>query len=113
MLINKAEAEKVSNSNNCKVREYNISSETVSFATAKIDGRYPDEDRVVNMQCEELYYVISGSGVIHSEFGDFGINPGGLYYFKKAEKYWVEGNDMHMAIISTPKWSKEQHKKVK
>jgi uncharacterized cupin superfamily protein len=36
----------------------------VDAATAAIIGRYPDENRVVNQQCDELAYVFEGEGKI-------------------------------------------------
>lgn len=112
MLIKKVEAKKINNSNDCTVWEYEYPSELFSVATAFIDGRYPVEKRVVNAECEEVYFVLSGSGVIHSEKGDFDINEGDLYFFGRGEVYWIEGNKLSLVLVNAPKWSPEQHKGV-
>ena len=112
MLIKKAESEKKSNSRLCTVWEYGYPSEDFSFATALIDGRYPEEKRVTNLECEEVYYIISGSGTVHSEKGDFEISEGDLYFFEKREVYWIEGDDLLLALVNAPKWTPEQHKIV-
>ncbi len=108
MLIKKPQAKKKVISEQCFVWEYNSQSENVSFATAFINGRFPDKGRVANTGCEEIYYVLSGHGVIHSEFGDFNIEESDFYHFKKGEKYWAEGKKLKLILVNTPKWSHEQ-----
>jgi len=108
MLIKKSQVKKKTNSETCSVWEYDSQSENISFAIAYIDGRFPDKGRVANTGCEETYYVLSGSGTIHSEFGDFNIEEGDLYYFKKGEKYWSEGKQLKLVLVNLPKWSPEQ-----
>ena len=110
MLIKKTDATKQENSKDCTVWEYNFPSKDFSYATARIDGRYPDEKRVTNLECEEIYFVMSGSGVVHSEKGDFEINEGDVYFFEKGEVYWVEGVQLYVALVNAPKWTPEQHK---
>jgi mannose-6-phosphate isomerase-like protein (cupin superfamily) len=112
MLVKKNQSKKHQNSENCTVWEYEYPSELFSFATALINGRYPAEKRSVNLGCEEAYYVISGEGIIHSEFGDFKIEQGDLYFFKKGEKYWVEGQDLFLGLANAPKWTPEQYNNV-
>ena len=112
MLIKKSDSKKIENSADCVVHEYAYPSELFSFATALINGRYPDEKRVTNLDCEEIYYVLSGSGIVHSEFDDSEIEEGDLYFFKKGEKYWVEGKNLLLVLVNAPKWTPEQHKTV-
>jgi mannose-6-phosphate isomerase-like protein (cupin superfamily) len=112
MLIKKSEARKKQNSKDCTIWEYEYPSKNFSYATALIDGRYPEERRATNLESEEVYYVISGSGVVYSEKGDFDINPGDLYFFEKGEIYWVEGKELLVALINAPQWTPEQHRIV-
>lgn len=112
MLIKKYQSKKVENSKDCVVWEYEYPSSLFSFATALINGRYPDKGQVTNLECEEIYYVVSGSGIIHSEFGDFKIEKRDMYFFKKAEKYWVEGKDLFLVLVNAPKWVAEQYRNI-
>ena len=112
MLIKKSESKKIQNSNDCTVWEYKYPSNQFSSATAHIDGRYPDSGQVTNLECEETYYVVSGSGVVHSEKGDFELNEGDLYFFSKAERYWVEGKNLFLVIVNAPNFRPEQHKLI-
>ncbi|MFH0857177.1 MAG: cupin domain-containing protein [Candidatus Magasanikbacteria bacterium] len=110
MLIKKSEAKEFQNSQDCVVFEYDVPSKDLSCATALIDGRYPEQKRVVNLECEEIYFVMSGSGIVHSEKGDFEIHEGDIYFFEKGEVYWVEGNKLSLVLFNAPKWTPEQHR---
>lgn len=112
MLVKKKNSIKVSNSKQCRVWEYPIQSKILSAATAIINGRYPDKGRSINTKCEEIYYVISGSGIIHSEKGNFKVTKGDAYFFKKKEKYWVEGKELFLYLSNTPSWYPGQYKNV-
>lgn len=113
MLVKKSQSKKIANSDQCTVWEYAFKSDIVSFATAYIDGRYPDKGKVSNTECEEIYFVTGGSGVVHSEFGDFKLEEGDLYHFKKGETYWTEGDKLQLVLVNAPKWSPDQHKHLK
>lgn len=109
MLVKKNQSRKHQNSKSCTVWEYEYPSESFSFATALINGRYPDKGRCANLGCEEVYYVISGEGIIHSEFGDFKIEQGDVYSFKKGEKYYVEGKNLFVGLANAPRWRLDQY----
>lgn len=64
------------------------------------------------MECEEVYYVVSGSGVIHSEFGSFEISTGDVYHFQIGEKFWVEGDNLELVLVNAPAWRSDQHKNI-
>lgn len=112
MLIKKSEAREKQNCADCTIWEYEYPSKNFSYATGLINGRYPAEKRATNTGCEEVYYTISGSGIVHSEKGDFELTPGDLYSFEKGEIYWVEGKELFLALVNAPAWTPEQHKIV-
>lgn len=112
MLIKKSASKKFQNSKDCTVWEYQFPSKDFSHATALIDGRYPEQKRATNLECEQTYFVISGSGIIHSEKGNFEISAGDLYFFEKGEAYWVDGSKLFVALVNAPKWTPEQYKIV-
>jgi len=66
----------------------------------------------MNLDCEQVYYVISGTGIIYSEKGEFKIEKGDLYYFERKEMYYVVGNNLEVCIINSPKWNFEQYKSI-
>lgn len=109
MLIKKQDSTKKENSKSCTVWEYNFPNEDLGFATCKINGRYPNSGKAMNTECDEIYYVISGRGTIHHETGNFEIEEGDAFYFEKGKWYWVEGEDLLVALPTAPKWSLEQY----
>ncbi len=112
MFTKKNKSNKIQNSKDCTVWEYVVPTERFSFATTLIDGRYPDEKRVTNLECEEIYYVISGSGTVYSEKGIFNLEAGDLYFFEQGEKYYVEGDNLFLVLVNAPKWTPDQHEIV-
>lgn len=112
MLIKKGDAVEHQNSQHCTVWEYTFPTELFSYAVARINGRYPEEKRVTNLDCEEIYHVISGSGIVHSEKGDFSMEVGDAYFFERGEAYWVEGENLMLALVNAPQWTPEQHQIV-
>ncbi len=67
---------------------------------------------MTKVECEEMYFVISESGTVHSEKGNFELTQGDAYFFEKREKYWVEGDNMFVSLVNVPKWTPEQHQVV-
>lgn len=112
MLIKKSDSTKVSNSDKCTVWEYDMHNKNFNVATAYIDGRFPDEKRVVNLEVEEIYYVQSGSATIYSEKGEFHIEAGDMYLFDKGEKFYVDAHDLHLVVTCAPAFDPAQHKIV-
>ena len=110
MLIKKSEARMKENSKNCTVWEYEFPSKDFSYATSVINGRYPDKWSMTNLECEQIYFVISGSWIIHFENENFEMNTWDLYFFEKWEKYWVEWNNLFISISNSPKWKPEQYR---
>jgi len=92
--------------------EHDHPTDNLSLATSLIDGRYPEQKRVTNLECEEICYVISGTGTIHSNKGTFEITEGDSYHFEIGEKYAIEGDNLKLALINAPKWRLDQHKIV-
>jgi mannose-6-phosphate isomerase class I len=113
MLIKKADSIEKSNSKQCIVFEYPSENKEISVAIAVINGRYPDKGRVFNAKCAQAYYVISGSGIIYSEKGNFKIAKGDVYFFEKKETYFVEGKKLSLHISNSPSWYPEQYKNIK
>ena len=61
-IIHKNQAEIHENSDVCSAIEYPSDDKGINGAVVKLNGRYPDKDRVVNLKCKEMVYIIKGSG---------------------------------------------------
>ena len=101
------------NSSSCKVNEHNHFTGKISYATAEINGTYPDNfKKAVNLKCETIFLGISGSGIIHSERGDFPIKPLDTCHIIQGEKYSIEGENLILGVTNSPRWTKEQYKEI-
>lgn len=109
--VRKDQAREHKNSNVCLAIEYPLGDEDINGAVIKLSGRYPDEGRVVNEECKELAYVISGSGVLVIEGKKVELSEGDMVLIEPGERYYWDGS-MTMFVPCTPAWSPEQHKEV-
>lgn len=112
MYIAKENATEIKNSEDCTLWTYDLPTADVSCAVALIDGRYPDSGLAVNHESDEIYFVISGSGVIHTESGDHSLEKGDMYFVEREGTYWVEGRDLQVHLVNAPEFKSEQHENV-
>lgn len=108
MLIKKSESLKKELWSNCTVREYKWESKVLSSAKSTINGRLPEKWTFKNRKCEEVYFVISGTGKIYSNKWVFKLNEWDVYHFDKWEKYYVEWDKLEIVISNSPKREPEQ-----
>jgi mannose-6-phosphate isomerase-like protein (cupin superfamily) len=95
----------------CSVTEYPLNNQMLDFAIAAINGRYPDEHRVVNQECDELAYVFDGEGKIVINRKEHLLSKGDVVLIEAGEKYYWEGN-MKLFLSCRPAWKNDQHKIV-
>lgn len=110
-IAHKDQAKEHKNSEKCVALEYPIGDKNIDGAVITIKGRYPDKGRVINEECKELAYVISGSGKVVVEDEEVILSEGSLVLVEPKERYFWEGN-LVLFISSNPAWYPEQHKEV-
>ncbi len=110
-IVYKNQTEVFKNSDVCTAVEYSMKDKDINGAVVKTEGRYPEKERVVNLKCKELVYVMEGSGEIVVEKENVKLKKGDLVLINSKERYFFDG-DMIMFISCTPAWYVEQHKKV-
>ena len=109
--IRKNQTKKIKNNNNCLAIEYPLKNKKISGAIIKLNGRYPNEGRICNLKCSELFYVIDGSGFIGIEGKKNKISKGDLIFIELKEKYFWKGK-MEMFVASVPAWNLKQQKRA-
>ena len=112
MLIEQKEAKIKKNTASCMVWEYGFLHNNLGLALAKINGRYPEQGKVVNEQCDVTYFVKSGKGKICCGAGVFEIKEGDAVFFEKNKWYWVEGQNLFVVVSSSPAWMANQYKEI-
>lgn len=94
------------------VCEYPTNNPDINAAYIKNKGRYPDQGKVVNHQCQELIYVIEGRGQLICEGKTTEFETGDMLIIKPEEKYYWQGN-FTACVSNNPKWTVEQHEVLK
>jgi mannose-6-phosphate isomerase-like protein (cupin superfamily) len=105
MKIAQGQAQRIDPTKNCTIWEYNFPSKHLSIARSHINGRYPDVGQVINYDCEEVYYVLDGSGIIHSSGTSVEIKPHDIFVFRKNVEYWAEGANLSLIVVNSPPWN--------
>jgi hypothetical protein len=112
MLIKRGDARVHQNSSNCTVREHDHPIPNLSYAEAKITGRYPEKGRSLNVQCDTIFIGLSGVGIIHTEIGDYTIEPHDTCFVERCLAYWIEGSDLELGVSNFPRWNPEQYRVI-
>lgn len=98
------------NSSQCEVFEYDYPSSAFSFATAKINGRYPESGESLNELSSQMYYLISGELSIFTKSGEIKLLPKDGYLLSAGEKYYTLANNAEVVLVNTPAWCEDQYK---
>lgn len=95
----------------CTIWEYTFDSKVLNIAKANITGRYPEHGKALNTLCEEVYYVLEGTGTM--QIGDevSVVKKGDVCVIPKGLVYSIEGN-ISLLIATSPPWSPEQHQNI-
>jgi uncharacterized cupin superfamily protein len=107
----KHQAIEKNNSPTCSVTEYALGHNMLDMAIATVSGRYPNERRVVNQECDELAYVFEGEGKLVLNNEEHKLSAGDVVLIEAGEIYFWEG-DMKLFMSCRPAWNKEQHQFV-
>ena len=110
-VIHKQQTEKFQNSALCTAIEYPLGDKDIDGSIIELAGRYPEEGRVMNFECKELSYVISGSGKVVVEGREVNLQEGDSVLIESGEKYFWDGR-LTMFVSCNPAWHPEQHKKI-
>ena len=107
-IIHRHQTKKFQNSDSCTAIEYPLGDKDINGAVIELNGRYPENGRVVNSKCKELAFIIEGQGKLVIEGQEAELGQGDLVLIEPGEKYFWQGN-LKMFIPCTPAWYPEQH----
>jgi mannose-6-phosphate isomerase-like protein (cupin superfamily) len=110
MIIKKSESTKYPNSSKCTTYEYPHGDKDINISLAILDGRYPDEGRVMNTVCKEIVYIVGGKGKMEIDGRGFSVAPGDSIFIKPGQKYFYDGR-LEMVATCHPSWFAKQHVK--
>jgi mannose-6-phosphate isomerase-like protein (cupin superfamily) len=110
-ITHKENAIERKNSDYCLVTEYPKWDEALDFAIVRLNGRYPEEQRVTNTMCKEIVYVQEGQGAVEVEGKRYSLKAGDVVLIEVGEKFFWEG-EMTLFISCRPAFYIEQHQAV-
>ncbi len=111
-IVKRENAESFTYASTSSVLDYSmeLNEKKLDFCINTIAGRYPGKGYCSNLECEELCYVLEGSGTIYKkEEIAIDFKSGDVIFINKKDIYYWNGN-FKVAIVCTPAWSKEQCK---
>jgi mannose-6-phosphate isomerase-like protein (cupin superfamily) len=92
------------------ILEYGSLGDNIANGTvAHVNGRYPLAGWGRNILCDELVYVISGTGAIETPTGETALRPGDVAFVSKGQKIAWRGDKLVVFIPCVPAWHPEQH----
>jgi mannose-6-phosphate isomerase-like protein (cupin superfamily) len=111
-VAHKKQANKIKLTKTATAYEYPLMDNSIHGAIIKINGRYPEEGRVVNEKVSELGFVIEGSGKIAVEDEAINFKKDDQILIKPKQRYYWDAKAI-LFMSCTPAWYPEQHKQVK
>lgn len=93
----------------CNVLEYNLPSEEFSLAVVVVEGSLPESGAIVNHECAETFYVVSGSGRFQVGNASYEAEVGDVVTVEKGYKLKVRGFGLCAVVVCVPPWYAEQH----
>lgn len=87
-IIKRKQSKKYKNSKSCIAFEYPLENKKMDGAIIKLNGRYPEEGKVCNLKCQEIFYITNGSGTIEIEGIKNKVSKGDLIFIETKEKYF-------------------------
>lgn len=111
-VLTQSQANEFTNSETCKGLEFPFESNQMNIAVVEVNGRYPQTGSLLNEECDEMGYVLSGSGTVGTDDETHDITTGDAVYIKAGERFWWQGDNLRMLMPCSPPFYPEQHKEV-
>lgn len=110
-IVKQKQAQKFEYATTSTVLEYSVelNEKNIDFCINSINGRYPENGYCSNLECEELCYILDGSGTVFQKDNSITFEKGDIVFIHKKDIYYWQGN-FKVALICSPAWSKEQVK---
>jgi len=107
-LVKKSERKRYLNSPKCTTYEYDHKDKDLNLSLSILNGRYPDEGRVMNTVCTEIVYIVGGKGRMEIDGRGFSVAPGDSILIKPGQKYFYDGK-LETVATCHPTWYAKQH----
>ncbi len=96
-----------------KIIEYgSLGGGLTNGTVAVITSRYPEKGWGKNKVCDEIVYVISGSGFLEMPDKKEPLSEGDVAFVKKGQKIAWNGDNLKVFIPCIPAWTNKQHELI-
>ncbi|OGK17700.1 hypothetical protein A2866_05965 [Candidatus Roizmanbacteria bacterium RIFCSPHIGHO2_01_FULL_39_8] len=109
LLIKKSEIKRIQEHPGSTFHEYNLPFQNVSVGVSEISGRYPHSGFDVDQEVEQVWYIEQGKGRVWLLNSFYELSEGDMVLIPKGEKYWIEGTNLKLVVVSSPPWFPKQH----
>lgn len=109
--VKRQDAIKHTNASTCSVYEYPTKNAEISIGVAEITGRYPEQGFAMNRICNEMGFILKGTGKLVTEAQSIDLSPGDVVCIPTGEKFYWEGN-LTIVLPTTPAWDPQQHEMI-
>ncbi|HET9721538.1 MAG TPA: cupin domain-containing protein [Candidatus Saccharimonadales bacterium] len=111
--VPKSAAKKFQNGPTASGWEWPVGDKDIDIAEATVNGDYPESGFVVNEECKELLYIISGEGTFVTKNNSVKLQPGDQVLIDKGELFRYENaTELVLLAACAPAWRPEQHKEI-
>ncbi len=95
----------------CRLDEYGtFGGDVVGVVTALIkNGRYPQQGWAVNHECDELVFVLGGTGALEMPGEEITLEKRDTVFIPKGQKFAWRGRRLELLLLSVPAWSAKQY----
>src|ERR1700722_10919296 len=104
-VIKKGDTIAFTNSKTCHGQSFDFGSKDLDIAVVTVNGRYPDKGHLVNEECREIAYVLSGSGLVEIADETHELAPGDGVMINPGERFYWQGNKLEMLMPCAPAFS--------
>lgn len=112
MIIKKSQRNLEVDEPDMKIFDYDLGTEEVGVSYQELRGRIPKEGQGKNLEVDEWYFVLEGTGTVAIDGQDFAIEQGDIVNLPKGSTSCLEANDMKILTITRPNWFEDQYRDV-
>lgn len=110
-LVKKIDVNIIEQGPACIVQPFNFEGGAIGFAVITLDGRLPEDKGmdIVNIRCDEVLYLLSGSLTVIAGDHHHTLEPGDAVEIPHETAFYLVGNQAQYVAVTTPPFDPEQH----
>src|SRR3989344_2553603 len=91
------------------VWDYPMPSKEVGISYQQIKSRVPEKGWCLNKVCQEMFFIVKGSGIFYVGDQSYEVNVKDLVIVEPKVKHRIETRDLEYIAITRPDWYEGQY----